>query len=104
MLEHELGHLSWAQNSDSHPVPNLTMFLKSVVPEEYLEKLIPYARAFKCGYSGSTMSYELNILPIYSSPQTSYQAEFCGNRESADNARVLRDYALTLLETGTVGQ
>ncbi|KWW43346.1 hypothetical protein GJ26_18235 [Vibrio cholerae] len=104
MLEHELGHLSWAQHSERHPVPNLTMFLKSAVPQEYQEKLVPYARAFKCGDSGTIMSYERNILPIYSSPQTKYQGELCGNRESADNARVLRDYALTLLEAGTVGQ
>ncbi|MEF2510040.1 hypothetical protein V4D06_19160 [Vibrio mimicus] len=104
MLEHELGHLSWAQHSESHPVPNLTMFLKSVVPQEYQEKLIPYARAFKCGDSGTIMSYEQNILPIYSSPQIKYQGGLCGNRESADNARVLRDYALTLLKAGTVGQ
>ncbi|TQO98450.1 hypothetical protein [Vibrio cholerae] len=104
MLEHELGHLSWAQHSESHPVPNLTMFLKSAVPQEYQEKLVPYARAFKCGDSGTIMSYELNILPIYSSPQIKYQGDSCGNSESADNARVLRDYALDLLEAGAVGQ
>ncbi|HAS6175776.1 TPA: hypothetical protein I7155_15355 [Vibrio vulnificus] len=104
VLEHELGHLSWAQHSEKHPVPNLTMFLKSAVPQEYQEKLVPYARAFKCGDSGTIMSYERNILPIYSSPQIKYQEEFCGNSASADNARVLRDYALTLLETGKVGQ
>lgn len=103
-LEHELGHLSWAQHSESHPVRNLTMFLKSAVPQEYQEKLVPHARAFKCGDSGTIMSYEQNILPIYSSPQIKYQGESCGNSESADNARVLRDYALTLLEAGTVGQ
>ncbi|HAS6364286.1 TPA: hypothetical protein RQJ98_004609 [Vibrio vulnificus] len=103
-LEHELGHLSWAQHSESHPVRNLTMFLKFAVPQEYQEKLVPYARAFKCGDSGTIMSYERNILPIYSSPQIKYQGEFCGNSTSGDNARVLRDYALTLLEPGEVGQ
>ncbi|EJU9788362.1 TPA: hypothetical protein I7686_21920, partial [Vibrio vulnificus] len=104
VLEHELGHLSWAQHSEKHPIPNLTMFLKSAISQEYQEKLVPYARAFKCGDSGTIMSYERNILPIYSSPQIKYQEEFCGNSASADNARVLRDYALTLLETGKVGQ
>lgn len=104
LLEHELGHLSWAHHSESHPVPNLTMFLKSAVPQEYQDKLVPYARAFKCGDSGTIMSYERSILPIYSSPQIKYQGEYCGNSESADNARVLRDYALTLLEVGTVEQ
>lgn len=97
MLEHELGHLSWAQHSESHPVPNLIMFLQSAVPQEYQVKLVPYARAFKCGDSGTIMSYERNILPIYSSSQIKYQGESCGNSESAD-------YALTLLETGALGQ
>lgn len=98
ILEHELGHLSWAQHRESSPVPNLTMSLKSAVPQEYHEKLIPYARAFKCGDSGTIMSYERNILPIYSSPLVKYQGHVCGDVVSGDNARVLREFALELLK------
>ncbi|MGP9147147.1 hypothetical protein [Vibrio parahaemolyticus] len=98
ILEHELGHLSWAQHRESSPVPNLTMSLKSAVPQEYHEKLIPYARVFKCGDSGTIMSYERNILPIYSSPLVKYQGHVCGDVVSGDNARVLREFALELLQ------
>lgn len=97
-LEHELGHLSWAQHRESSPIPNLTLFLKSAVPQEYQEKLIPYARAFKCGDSGTIMSYERNVLPIYSSPLIKYQDHACGDVDSGDNARVLREFALELLK------
>ena len=101
-LEHELGHLSWAQHRENSPIPNLTMFLKSAVPQEYQQKLVPYARAFKCGDSGTIMSYERNILPIYSNPLVKYQDDACGDVESGDNARVLREFALELLKQESI--
>ncbi|KJY79269.1 hypothetical protein TW78_00770 [Vibrio coralliilyticus] len=98
-MEHELGHLSWTQHEESIPVPNLTMRLKSAVPEDFHDKLVPYARAIKCGNSGTIMSYERNILPIYSNPKIKYQGKYCGDAESADNSRVMRQYALKLLSS-----
>ncbi|ASG05422.1 hypothetical protein [Vibrio anguillarum] len=97
ILEHELGHLSWAQHSENFPVPNLTMRLRSAVPQNFQANLFPYARATKCGSSGTIMSYERDILPIYSSPKISFQGKSCGDAESADNARVMREYASKLL-------
>ncbi len=97
-FEHELGHLAWAQHSDHHPNPNLSLYLKSITPQEYHHFLFPYARAAKCGNAGTIMSYERNVLPIYSSPDIRYQGEVCGDRETADNARVLRNFALSLME------
>ena len=43
------------------------------------------------------MSYEKDKLPIYSTPEISYQGEQCGNAINADNAKVLRDFAYSLL-------
>ncbi|MEZ9301430.1 hypothetical protein AB4168_23515 [Vibrio splendidus] len=97
-LEHELGHLSWAQHRESNPIPNLTLFLKSAIPQEYQGKLVSYARAFRCGDSGTIMSYEAKILPIYSSPLVKYQDNVCGDIDNGDNARVLREFALELLK------
>ncbi|MFA0406184.1 hypothetical protein [Vibrio sp. 10N.222.52.C12] len=97
ILEHELGHLSWAQHAENFPVPNLTMRLRSAVPREYHVNLVQYARAAKCGSSGTIMSYERDILPIYSSPKVSFQGKSCGDDETADNARVMREYASKLL-------
>lgn len=97
-LEHELGHLSWAQHRESNPIPNLTLFLKSATPQDYQGKLVSYARAFRCGDSGTIMSYETNILPIYSSPLVKYQDDVCGDIDNGDNARVLREFALELLK------
>ncbi len=97
-FEHEMGHLAWAQHSEHYPTPNLSLYLKSITPQEYHGNLMPFARAAKCGNAGTIMSYERNVLPIYSSPDIRYQGEVCGDRETADNARVLRNFALSLME------
>jgi hypothetical protein len=99
ILEHELGHLSWAQHGESHPLPNLSLYLKSAVPNQYHNKLASYARAFRCGDSGTVMSYEPNILPIYSSPTIRYQDVICGDEEAANNARVMREFAQNLIDS-----
>lgn len=96
LLEHELGHLAWAQHTEMHPTANLTHYLNSMIPKEYHHKLKPYARGYKCGTAGTIMSYEAEILPIYSSPLIRYQDKVCGNAENGDNARMLREYAMDL--------
>lgn len=96
LLEHELGHLAWAQHTETYPTVNLTHYLNSMIPKEYHHKLKPYARGYKCGTAGTIMSYEAEILPIYSSPLVRYQEKVCGNAENGDNARMLREYAMDL--------
>ncbi|MDW6003452.1 hypothetical protein [Vibrio mangrovi] len=98
ILEHEFGHLAWAQHMETFPFPLLAGKLKRSVRVENRYKLKPYARAFKCSNAGTVMSYEALRLPIYSSPLVSYRGEVCGDKDVADNARVVRDYALQLIE------
>lgn len=97
-LEHELGHLAWAEHLEGHPIPNLGKWLQSTTSPDLQHHLKPYARAYKCGTAGTVMSYENEILPIYSNPETTYRAKVCGNAENGDNARVLREFAHTLAE------
>lgn len=92
LIEHELGHLSWAQHKDGHP-HNLGKWLESVILPQYHHLLKPYARAFKCGTSGTIMSYEDNILPVYSSPNIFNQGQRCGDPENGDNARAVTEHA-----------
>ena len=44
------------------------------------------------------MSYSDNLLPVYSSPNITYQGQVCGDVETADNARLLIEYARALRE------
>lgn len=101
IIEHELGHLAWAQHTETHPNPNLSKWLKSIYPEEYSHKLKSYARAYKCGTGGTVMSYEKEIVPVYSSPDIYYREQKCGDVEVGDNARVMREFALKLAASNT---
>ncbi|CAK2473553.1 conserved hypothetical protein [Vibrio crassostreae] len=93
IVEHELGHLAWAQHSEGNPTPNLDKWLKSVYLPEYHQFLPSYARAYKCGTGGTVMSYENEKLPIYSNPKTTYRDEACGDVEDGDNARIVTESA-----------
>jgi|GEM_PF-1851613 len=92
-VEHELGHLAWAQHHENNGT--LTRWLNQAYADQ-LDKVKPYARAYKCGDSGTIMSYEPNTLLAYSSPDMTYQGEACGDVNTADNARLLREYAAQL--------
>lgn len=94
VLEHEFGHIAWAQHKDTWPFPSLESSLKLAVDDDLHHKLKRYARATTCSNAGSIMSYEERILPIYSNPQVRYRGEACGDTEVADNARILREYAI----------
>ena len=94
VLEHELGHIAWAQHKDTWPFPSLESSIKLAVDEHLHFKLKRYARAFTCTNAGTVMSYEERILPIYSSPEIRYRGKACGDSDVADNARVLREYAM----------
>lgn len=99
VLEHELGHLAWAQHDiktfDRQEKEELFPVRESIAMWDF-PKLKSYAYGALCGDAGSVMSYEEKVLPIYSSPNITYQGEVCGNRKSADNARLLTEYARVL--------
>lgn len=87
ILEHELGHLSWAQH-DRKNFP---------IASSIKNKIKPYAFGFECGGKGTVMSYAKEVLPIYSNPDIYYHGEKCGTSKKANNSKVLRDYALQFL-------
>ncbi len=95
-LEHELGHLAWAQHRDTSGT--LGIWLNQAYINK-LENLKPYARAYRCGDSGTIMSYESNVILAYSSPDIFYQGEACGDPDKADNARQLREHAERLRQS-----
>ncbi len=43
------------------------------------------------------MTYAEKQLPAYSSPDIKYYGQACGNAETADNARHMREFALSLV-------
>jgi len=90
ILEHELGHLAWAKHDKENYSP-------SYMSNYALNRIFPYAFGFECAGKGTIMSYEKEVLPIYSSPNIFYYGERCGDSRYANNARVLRDFALKTL-------
>lgn len=94
-LEHELGHLHLA----GHDIKTIKKFSGSLVlySDSFYKKPKKYAHASTCGGRGTIMSYEKDKLPIYSTPEVSYQGEQCGNTINANNAKVLRDFAYSIL-------
>ncbi|WP_114765020.1 hypothetical protein [Vibrio rhodolitus] len=97
LVEHEIGHLSWAQHKEGHP-HNLGVWLESTILPEFHHLLKPYARGYKCGTAGTIMSYEEIRLPIYSSPNIFNQGKACGDPETADNARAMTEHAYRIAQ------
>lgn len=96
-LEHELGHLAWAQHDLKTLSSQLqSRTLNSMTTEDNQSQIKRYAHAALCGDSGTIMSYSDNLLPVYSSPNITYQGQVCGDVETADNARRLTEYARAL--------
>ncbi|WP_394246083.1 hypothetical protein [Vibrio profundi] len=95
-LEHELGHLAWAEHDPATLAEQLDSDLEDTTPAWDQHKIKAYARGALCGNAGTVMSYQDNILPIYSSPNFYYQKYKCGDSNRADNARVLTEYAYDL--------
>lgn len=92
VLEHELGHLAWAWHNDT---PDY--WLKGQLLEQYHQFIKPYARGALCRDAGTVMTYADNQLPIYSSPQIKHYGTQCGDEERADNARLMREFAQSLM-------
>lgn len=95
-IEHELGHLAWAQHYNQSWFSHLDDSLKQGTSEKNQYMLKPYAHGFKCAGTGTLMSHEYDILPVYSSPDIYYEGKVCGDAEKADNARMMREYARRL--------
>ncbi len=92
-FEHEMGHLAGADHDQQTIDEQAAFGFEQIVPLWDQKQSKPYARAALCGDAGTVMSYNQNILPVYSHPGLYYQGEQCGDPEHADNARVLRRYA-----------
>ncbi len=101
MLEHELGHLSWAQHDIKNYRRQFSLNSKNdeITYSKNVNKIAPYAFGFECGGKGTLMSYAKEVIPIYSSPDILFNGERCGSNEYANNAKVIRDYALGLLSS-----
>jgi hypothetical protein len=101
VLEHELGHLAWA-NHDMETLSNQTngmpFELSKHVPFSVEDKYKKHSYGYICGGKGTIMAYVDETHPFYSSPDISYGDIVCGNAHYADNARVLREHALSLGE------
>ena len=95
-LEHELGHLAWAEHDATTLNEQVEGALEETTPAWDHHKIKAYARGATCGDAGTVMSYQDNILPIYSGPNFYYQERRCGDTKYADNARVLTEYAYDL--------
>ncbi|NOI25526.1 hypothetical protein [Vibrio mediterranei] len=99
VLEHELGHLAWAMHDmDTLAEQGLSLYeLDDVVPFYDRDKVKSYAFAYQCGGKGTVMSYAEEYIPVYSSPDIKHNGVVCGDPDFANNAKVLRDYALEKL-------
>ena len=103
VLEHELGHLAWANHdmdTISDQVGNfsdLGLGLRYTLEQQ--NEIKPYSYGYICGGKGTVMSYADALHPFYSTPDITYDGIPCGNKRYANNAKVLRDYALKRLLT-----
>ncbi|MDC5812803.1 hypothetical protein OPW07_24080 [Vibrio europaeus] len=98
VLEHEFGHLMYANHSETLFVSLLQGQLERSLKPANKHLVKPYARADKCANAGTIMSYEKLRLPIYSDPAISYRDESCGNELHADNNRRVREFIASLRE------
>jgi len=94
VMEHEIGHLSGAKHDmktvlDNNPNFDVNAFMKNTFPYPKAR----YSFGATCSNRGTVMSYEKDVIPVYSSPDISVHGEVCGDEHSANNAQVLRDFA-----------
>ncbi|MDA0148406.1 hypothetical protein [Vibrio sp. LaRot3] len=101
-LEHELGHIAWAMHADTKPVASLDKWVKSKIPREHHHKIKAYAKGFSCKGAGTVMSFSEVSLPVYSSPDVQYDGEVCGDAKHGDNARQMKEYALSLMDKARI--
>lgn len=93
VMEHEIGHLSGA----SHDIKTLKEQMVNFDINEYLISSYPKSEKFAfgavCSGRGTIMSYERDIIPVYSNPDTTFNGETCGSEDLKNNAKVLREFA-----------
>ncbi len=95
-LEHEMGHLAGADHDQQTLDEQASFGFEQILPLWDQKQLKPYARAALCGGAGTIMSYNQNVLPVYSQPGVFYHGEQCGDAKYANNAQVLRGFAKRL--------
>ncbi|WP_234496278.1 reprolysin-like metallopeptidase [Vibrio maritimus] len=93
VLEHEIGHLSGA----SHDIKTLKEGVEAFDLEEYWMSSYPPGKPYSLGYvcagRGTIMSYEDDRMPVYSNPNIYWDSKICGDAVTADNSRVLTEFA-----------
>lgn len=97
IFEHELGHLAWAWHNNTPEY-----WLKGQLLMEHHKYIKPYAFGALCREAGTIMTYAEKVLPVYSSPNIKYYGKSCGDAETADNARHMREFAESLISSSDV--
>ncbi|MGD8117940.1 hypothetical protein [Vibrio sp. TRT 29B02] len=93
-MEHEIGHLSGANHDMKTVLEYSPKFdVDSFVNYTFPNKNKRYSFGATCSSRGTVMSYEKDIIPAYSSPDISVDGQVCGDELTANNAKVLRDFA-----------
>ncbi len=93
LLEHELGHLAWAWHNDT---PDY--WLKGQLLSDHHKQIKAYSRGALCREAGTVMTYAETQIPVYSSPKIKYYGKTCGDEKVADNARHMREFAMSIME------
>jgi hypothetical protein len=94
-MEHEIGHLSGAQHDRHTLLKNDPQFeLDTFLESRYPRKITRYAFGTVCSNRGTIMSYEKDQIPAYSSPDIVLNGESCGDSDTANNAQVMRNFAI----------
>ncbi|MEZ8632682.1 hypothetical protein AB6D56_19180 [Vibrio lentus] len=94
-MEHEIGHLSGA-NHDYKKVLKDHESIDHFIAGRY-PKAPAYSFGATCSERGTVMSYERDIIPVYSSPEIKVNGQQCGDNAHHNNARVLREFAQAYL-------
>ncbi|MEZ9338127.1 hypothetical protein AB4176_09690 [Vibrio splendidus] len=95
-MEHEIGHLSGA-NHDYKKVLKDHESIDHFIAGSY-PKAPAYSFGATCSERGTVMSYERDIIPVYSSPEIRVNGQQCGDNAHHNNARMLREFANTQLK------
>lgn len=95
-LEHEFGHLMWANHVEKNWFNPLQRELEMSLNHNDRHLVKPYARGYLCSNAGTIMSYEKLVLPVYSNPDVYYRGVACGDVERGNNKRRVEEYVKKL--------
>ncbi|AXX58814.1 hypothetical protein [Vibrio vulnificus] len=96
-LEHELGHLAGALHKNSDRTIALRNFYLN--SDEKGDIIKPYSGGFACSghstvmYNGGASKYPNMVLDVYSSPDIKFNGKPCGDKEKANNQKVMVEYS-----------